>query len=369
MRHGCRDAPGRTREALASQIHVTAQGAAIEPLTRKERPPASARFGAAVPERRLGRGRSAAAGTQRRRPRTRPNGWRQNEVADEVLAEVARQAASRRQARDEARRHLGGRMRISRPKSPSWFLAWKELRRPARVVSVLIPSLAVAGLLALNLPFLRVQRVEVEGSAVVGRAQLLAEAGVVMGQSTLQVNTERLTESLLSQPWVQTASAAVRWPGTLVLAVTPLPPVLIYSQGKREYLLAASGAVLGPVPSGPASAPLPILQDLQAGSPLHAGQVALPSPLTSALAQLSRAFPAAYGVSVSRFLITSVGALEIQSSAGWTADLGPVLTASQVGALGPKLEALRALAAKVNLKGPGIHTIYLEDPSQVVVNP
>ena len=338
-------------------------------MTRKERLPAPTRFGAAVPERRVGGRRVVPGGGQRRRPRTRTGGWRQNEVADEVLAEVARQAASRRQARDEARRHLAGRMRISRPKPPSWYLAWKELRQPARVVSVLIPSLAVAGLLALNLPFLRVQRVEVEGSPVVGRAQLLAEAGVVMGQSTLQVNTERLTASLLSQPWVQTASAAVRWPGTLVLTVTPLPPVLIYERGKQEYLLAASGAVLGPVPSGPASAPLPVLQDLQRGSRPRAGQVALPSRLTSALAQLSSAFPAAYGVSVSRYLISAVGALEIQSSAGWTADLGPILTASQVANLGPKLEALRALAAKVNLKGPGIHTIYLEDPSQVVVNP
>ena len=306
---------------------------------------------------------------QRRRARPRTGGWRQNEVADEVLAEVARQAASRRRARDEARRHLGGRMRISRPKPPSWYLEWRELRRSARVMTLLIPSLAVAALLALNLPFLRVQRVEVQGSPVVGRAQLLAEAGVEMGQSTLQVNTGRLTESLLSQPWVQTASAVVRWPGTVVLTVTPLPPVLIFEQGKREYLLAASGAVLGPVPSGPASAPLPILQDLQSGSRLRAGQVALPSRLTSALAQLSSAFPAAYGVSVSRYLISAVGALEIQSSAGWTADLGPVLTASQVSSLGPKLEALRALSTKVNLKGPGIHTIYLEDPSQVVVSP
>jgi cell division septal protein FtsQ len=311
----------------------------------------------------------AGGAAQRRRARPRTAGWRQHEVADEVLAEVARQAASRRRARDEARRHLGGRMRISRPKPPSWYLAWRELRRPARVVSLLLPSLVVAGLLALNLPFLRVQRVEVQGSPVVGRAQLLAEAGVVMGQSTLQVNTGRLTESLLSQPWVQTASAAVRWPGTLVLTVTPLPPVLIFEQGKREYLLAASGAVLGPVPSGPASFPLPILQDLQGGSRPRAGQVALSSRLTSALAQLSSAFPAAYGVSVSRYLISAVGALEIQSSAGWTADLGPVLTASQVSALGPKLEALRALATKVNLKGPGIHTIFLEDPSQVVVSP
>ena len=286
-----------------------------------------------------------------------------------MLAEVARQAASRRQARDEARRHLAGRMRISRPEAPAWWRAWKELRLPARLVSILLPALALAGLLAVNLPFLKVQRVEVEGSSVVSRTQLLAEAGVVMGQSTLAVNTSRLTADLLAQPWVGSARAEVRWPGTLVLAVTPLPPVLIYARQGRQELLAASGAVLGPVPSGPASTPLPVVQDARPGAGARAGQVALPAPLASAMVALAAAFPAAYGVSVRRYLISPVGALEIQSSAGWTADLGPVLTASQIGALGPKLEALRALAAKVNLKGPGIRQIYLEDPSQVVVSP
>ncbi len=260
-------------------------------------------------------------------------------------------------------------MRISRPKPPGWLEVWRSLRPPVRMLSVAVPALLMAALLALNLPFLKVQRVEVEGSSVVGRSQLLAEAGVAMGQSTLAVNTGRLTAGLLAQPWVGAARVSVHWPGTLVLSVTPLPPAMIYQRGGARELLTASGAVLGPVPSGPATTPLPVLLDLRSGRGPGAGSLAVSTDLATALVALARAFPSAYGVAASRFEITSVGALEIQSSAGWTADLGPVLTSAQVGSLGAKLEALRALAAKVNLKSATIKTIYLEDPSQVVVNP
>ena len=58
-----------------------------------------------------------------------------------------------------------------------------------------------------------------------------------------------------------------------------------------------------------------------------------------------------------------------RSSAGWVADLGPALTPGQIGALGAKLEALRTLASKVNLKSTKIKEIYLENPSQVAVSP
>jgi len=72
-------------------------------------------------------------------------------------------------------------------------------------------------------------------------------------------------------------------------------------------------------------------------------------------------------VGVTRYLVTSIGALEIVASAGWTADLGLVLTSSQISSIGPKLEALRTLAGQVNLKTGGVKNIYLEDPSQVAV--
>ena len=94
----------------------------------------------------------------------------------------------------------------------------------------------------------------------------------------------------------------------------------------------------------------------------------VPGQCTTTLA-LAKAFPAAYGVSVSQFLISPVGALEIKSSVGWVADLGPALTNSQIASMGPKLEALRNVAAKVNLKSSTVKDIYLEDPSQVVVSP
>ncbi len=286
-----------------------------------------------------------------------------------MVEEIARQAAARRAARLAARQRLFGRVRLSAPKRPRWLDAWRELVLPLRLGSLALVLILVAALAAFNLPWLKVQRVEVEGSSVLARSQLLAAAGARVGESTIMLNTERMTVNLLAQPWVAAASVKVRWPGTLVMSVTPLPPVLILQRGGRRELLAATGAVLGPVPQTPTLSPVPTLVDQIQGAGAGPGGVALPANLTAALAALSHVFPAAYGVSVVQFLISPVGSLEIKSSAGWVADLGPALTKAQIGSIGAKLEALRALAAKVNLKSTTIKTIYLEDPSQVVLSP
>jgi len=286
-----------------------------------------------------------------------------------VVAEVARQAAARRQARLEGHRRMLGRVRLSRPRKPQWLELWARQVLPLRLASAAAVLAILGGLVVFNLPLLKVQRVEVEGSSVVGRSQLLQEAGARLGESTLLLDSARIRASLLDQPWVASASVQVRWPGTLVLAVTPLPPVLVYQKGQLSLNLAASGAVLGPVPQVPTTTPLPTLVDQRVGPGPADGSVAVPGNLAAALVALYRACPAAYGVGCSEFIISPVGALELKSSAGWVADLGPALTPAQIGSLGPKLEALRTLASKVNLKTAAIKEIYLEDPHQVVVSP
>jgi cell division septal protein FtsQ len=305
----------------------------------------------------------------RREPRRgSAGGWRQNEIGDQVVAEVARQAAVRRAARAASRQRLFGRLRLSAPRPPKWLELWSGLVLPVRLGSAALVLVLVAAIAALNLPWLTVQRVHVEGTSAVGRSRLLAAAGIKIGESTIMLNTERMTLDLMEQPWVASASVVVHWPGTVVVSVTPLPPALLYERGKDQQLLSQTGAVLGQPVALPPNA-YPTLVDQRSGAPVGEGHVAIPAHLAGALAALAKAFPAAYGVSVSQFLISPVGALEIKSSAGWVADLGPALTNSQIASMGPKLEALRNVAAKVNLKSSTVKDIYLEDPSQVVVSP
>jgi cell division septal protein FtsQ len=351
-----------SRSTIASH-----QGAAIESSTRPKRP-GPRQFGAAVPEDFRSwspTGRGSAGRPSRERAPARD--WRRVELGDDVVAEVARRAKARRQARQEVRRGMLGRVRISRPRRPAWLEAWGRLSLRDHLIATVAVVAVVAGLAVMNLPWLKVQRVEVEGSSVVSANQLLQESGARLGASTLSLDTKRLTANLLSQPWVSAASVKVRWPGTLVISVRPLPPVLVYQQGSASVLLAASGAVLGVAP--PTAADLPILVNQQVGRPPHPGQVAVPGRLTAALAALYPACVAAYTVACAEFILSPVGALEIKSAAGWVADLGPALTTGQIGSLGPKLEALRTLAARINLKSPSIKEIYLENPSQVEVSP
>jgi cell division septal protein FtsQ len=288
-------------------------------------------------------------------------------IADSQIEEVAKQAAERRAARYAARQGFLGRHRVSAPRKPEAFDALQEVGRGTKVAAVVIMVVALAAVVLFALPWLKVQRVEVEGASVVPKQQLLAEAGAEQGQSTILLDSSAMTRSLLAQPWVRRASVRVHWPGTLVISVTPLPPVLIYQRGTSQQLLAATGATLGVVALLPSKA-LPLLVDQRALSPSQPGSVVLPSRLTAALVALAQVFPTAYGVGVTRYLITAVGALEIESNAGWTADLGLALTSSQIASIGPKLEELRALAGQVNLKSSGLKEIYLEDRSQVAVS-
>jgi cell division septal protein FtsQ len=288
-------------------------------------------------------------------------------IADSQIEEVAKQAAERRAARYAARQSFLGRHRVSAPRKPQAFDAFKEVGRGTKVTAIVVVVVALAAVVLFALPWLKVQRVEVEGASVVSRQQLLAEVGAERGQSTLLLDTSAMTRSLLAQPWVRSATVRVRWPTTVIISVTPLPPVLIYQRSSRQQLIAATGATLGVVAVLP-SRSLPLFVDERALGPAQPGSVVIPGRLTAALVALAQVFPAAYGVGVTRYVMTSIGALEIESNAGWTADLGLALTSSQISSIAPKLEELRALAAQVNLKSSGIKEIYLEDGSQAAVS-
>ncbi|HVC39362.1 MAG TPA: FtsQ-type POTRA domain-containing protein [Candidatus Dormibacteraeota bacterium] len=307
--------------------------------------------------------------SRRRRPASagasgRPD-W--GHLPDDQIEEVARQAAERRANRFAARQRFLGRHRVSAPRKPP---VWEALREVGRGTKLAVAALALAigaGAVLFASPWLKVQRVEVVGAAVVSRQQLLTEIGARFGESTVLLDAPAMSRSLLAQPWVEAASVRVRWPGTLVLAITPLPPVMLYEQGSAQQWLAASGASLGP-PPGLSGAGLPLLLDQRSVPLARPGAPVLSARLTQALVALDRVFPATYGVSVRQYLLTASGALEIESSGGWTADLGLMLTPSQISSIGAKLEALRALAGQVNLRTGGIKEIYLEDPAQAAVS-
>ncbi|HEY6537543.1 MAG TPA: FtsQ-type POTRA domain-containing protein [Candidatus Dormibacteraeota bacterium] len=289
-------------------------------------------------------------------------------IPDEEIEEVAKQAAERRAARFAARQRFLGRHRVSAPRKPPALDAWQDVGRAPKVLALALTAVILAAVVLFALPWLKVQRVEVVGSSVVSRQQLLADAGTRWGESTLLVDAPAMSRSLLALPWVRDAAVQIRWPSTLVLEVTPLPPVMLYQQGSARTSLAASGAALGRARSRPASG-LPLLVDQRVLPTARPGAEVFPGRLTRALVALAKVFPASYdGVALTRYLLTRDGALEIQASAGWTADLGPVLTSAQIAGLGQKLEALRALGSQLNLRTAGIKEIHLEDPAQVAVS-
>jgi cell division septal protein FtsQ len=331
-------------------------------------------FGAVVPEdfeawrpREGSRERQSPARRRRPEEERASAGPIWGRIPDDEIEEVARQAADRRAARFAARQRFLGRHRVSAPRKPEALTLLREVGRAPKMLAAALVAATLTVVVLFALPWLKVQRVEVVGSSVVSRQQLMAAAGARFGESTILLNAPAISRSLLALPWVKDAAVRISWPGTLVLAVTPLPAVMTYEQGSEQQTLAASGASLGLAPGLP-TGKLPLLLDQRALAVAKAGMVVLPARLTQALVALDHVFPSSYdGVSVTRYVMTAAGALEIVSSAGWTADLGLALTNSQISSIGQKLEALRALGGQVNLKTSGILDIYLEDPAQVAV--
>lgn len=346
----------------------------MSPPARQESFPGRS-FGAVVPDefedwRPPEPTRSDRSPTRRRRAASARSSSRPiwGRIPDDEIEEVARQAAERRAARYAARQRFLGRHRVSAPRKAPALDALREVGRGPKILAVALAAVILVAVVLFALPWLKVQRVEVVGSSVVSRERLLADAGARWGESTILLDAPAMSRGLLSQPWVRQASVEVRWPSTLVLNISALPAVMVYQQGSEQESLAASGASLGQVPNlAPTS--LPVLQDQRALPAPRAGSLVLPSRLTRALVALAKAFPTAYdGVAVDRYLLSPSGALEIASNAGWTADLGPVLTSAEIQSTGQKLEALRALGDQVDLKTAGIKEIYLEDPAQVSIS-
>src|SRR5487761_1677007 len=107
--------------------------------------------------------------SRRRRPASvgasgRPD-W--GPLPDDQIEEVARQAAARRANRFAARQRFLGRHRVSAPRKPP---VWEALREVGRGTKLAVAALALAigaGAVLFASPWLKVQRVEVVGAAVV----------------------------------------------------------------------------------------------------------------------------------------------------------------------------------------------------------
>lgn len=314
------------------------------------------------------RGARARLGAPRRRRLTAPPWWER--LGADAAAELERRRAGRRQARRGSGRGLG-RMRASAPRPVGILLWWEEQAVLARRAAALALGVLVVAGVVLALPAFHLQRVSVTGAGPITRTAVLDASGLTRGESMVFVRAGAAERRLLRLPGVRTAQVRIGWPNRASITLVRWVPVLVDVRAGLAAPVAPNGEALSagrPAPAlAPPAATLPRVVELGRATPIRAGETVLGARYTQALAALVQVFPRAFGVTVREFALTPAGSLLIYSSAGWVADCGPVLTPSELRGLGPRLEALRTLATRVDLARPGIAAIDLQDPTQVDV--
>lgn len=117
--------------------------------------------------------------------------------------------------------------------------------RLRRLLIILAAVLAVVGgLWLVRSPVLSISDVEVTGATMSDPAAYVRQLSMGVGTPTMDIRTGSIEEAVASDPWVDSASATVVWPGTIVVDVVEHQPVAPVQRGVDWYTVSATGAVL-----------------------------------------------------------------------------------------------------------------------------
>ena len=135
----------------------------------------------------------------------------------------------------------------------------EEGRRRLRVV---VATLVVAGAAAIaagltRSPALDLDYVDVRGVEHTSRVELLRATGLSGHPLMVEIDTGRVVRRAEALPWVLTARAHRRWPGTVRVEITERVPVAVIpvKGGERWALVDPTGRVLDLSPEKPAGFP------------------------------------------------------------------------------------------------------------------
>jgi len=129
-----------------------------------------------------------------------------------------------------------------RRKSVSEDRARKRLRWILIVIVVI--SLVLGTLWLLRSPILSIRQVDVAGAEVSDPRGALRALGMDVGTPTIDVRSDAITRAILEDPWVESATVAVQWPGSVTIEVTERIPVAPVLAGEQWMLVSRDGGVL-----------------------------------------------------------------------------------------------------------------------------
>ncbi|MDO5646191.1 MAG: FtsQ-type POTRA domain-containing protein [Dermabacter sp.] len=166
--------------------------------------------------------RKAAPPAQTRTPRAAKQRTRPASAAEEARTPAARTVID---ARDRF-------LAAVRPRP------WRRRRRPLLIAALAAVSIAALVVLALAyLPWLTVQKVQVDGVGYVAADEVARVVDPLEGQALAFVDTGAVKKQVASIPGVKSVTTSRQWPSTLRVRVTErLPAALVERDGAQEVV-------------------------------------------------------------------------------------------------------------------------------------
>jgi cell division protein FtsQ len=166
-------------------------------------------------------------------------------------------------------------------------IAVARVRRRRRLLlwGLVALALAAATVQLVRTPLFGLAAVRVEGTAALGRDQVLAAAAVRPGQPYLGLDLAAIRGRVAALPRVAAVRVVRDYPASLRIVVAERAPVASVRKGAAYWLVAADGTVLDAADAKPAGLPhvagVPLPADVRPGSRLPPG-----NPLANALTAL-----------------------------------------------------------------------------------
>lgn len=177
--------------------------------------------------------------------------------------------------------------------------------------------LAVFGVIAaaawalLGSRFLVVRSIEVTGTHVVPRSEVLAAAAIPEGLPLVRVNTSAVAHRIERIAQVQSASVTRNWPDRIVITIRERQPALAVPSGHEFDLIDPAGVVVRQTARRPANLPRFTLTG-----------PALGSPAVRAAADVMLSLPAPIARLVTSVTVPQPDAVTLHLSTGITVDWG-----------------------------------------------
>lgn len=243
----------------------------------------------------------------------------------------------------------------------------RRLRRPAAAVAA-AGEIGLIGWLCIS-PGFQPHEVDISGVTQIDRSSVLGAAG--LGRSSVFLLDPRLArDGLESLPTVASAEVRAGIDGRVVVSVIERQPVAEYlvANGQVAAYLTDDGLVTS---YGPVRPDLLLIHTPSGVMPRINRRPAVNPQLLAAMLGLKRGLPGLLGPGqeVKSFEIQRCGELTMETTRGWRADFGRVLTGDDLSLLRSKVAALRSLEQPdaqgrpaVDFSSPDLEYVNLVNP-------